>query len=57
MPKTKKIFYFTLILSFLVQYGVWNCQVITICDWYKNFAVCTYKISIWRHVEDTNKQR
>jgi len=41
---------------FLVQYGVWSCQVITIFDWYKNFAVCTHEISIWRHVENTNKQ-
>jgi len=45
MPETKKIFCFTLILSFLVQYGVWNCQIMTIFDWYKIFAVCTYKIS------------
>jgi len=42
-------------IIFRRQYG-WSCQVVTIFAQYKSFAVCTYKISIWRHVEDTNKQ-
>jgi len=49
MPRTKEIFYFTLILSFFSPIWRWSYQVITIFDWYKNFAIYTHEISIWRH--------
>jgi len=39
------LFYINFIIS-RRQYGVWNCQVVTIFAQYKSSAVCTHEISI-----------
>jgi len=35
MPRQKKIFKLGIYYYFSVQYGVSNCQLVTICAWYR----------------------